>query len=150
MISSFSASASLPMRLFTPHLHLIFFCHFSYRQSLPIRFVWEIFGIPADTLSDLTFIYPLSIAGQIDWHAWLTFRSLANTCPRIPVCWFLRQVPRSKLIVRQSEIGLSQSIWIPRPIHLGYFCQSPVISHDALLDNSIMVEWLERVVFMKP
>ena len=33
----------------------------------------ELFGIPADTLSDLKFIYPLSIAGQIDWHAWFTF-----------------------------------------------------------------------------
>ena len=42
-------------------------------------------------LSNLTFVYPLSITGEIDWHAWLTFRSLANTCPRILVCWFLRQ-----------------------------------------------------------
>ena len=53
--------------------------------------IWEIFGIPADTLSNLTLFSPMSISGQIDWHAWLTFRDSANTCPRIPVCWFLRQ-----------------------------------------------------------
>ena len=49
----------------------------------PVR---EIFEITADTLSNLTLFSPLSISGQIDWHAWLTFRSLANTCPQIPVC----------------------------------------------------------------
>ena len=53
--------------------------------------VWEIFGILADTLLNVTIVYSLSIVGQIDWYAWLTFRSLANTCPRIPVCWFLHQ-----------------------------------------------------------
>ena len=28
---------------------------------------------PADTLSNLIFVYPLSITCQIDWHAWRTF-----------------------------------------------------------------------------
>jgi len=50
--------------------------------------IGEIFGIPADTLSNLTLFYPLSITDQIDWHTWFTFRSLANTCLRIPVCGF--------------------------------------------------------------
>ena len=49
----------------------------------PVR---EIFGITADTLSNLTLFSPLSISGQIDWHAWLTFRDSANTCLRISVC----------------------------------------------------------------
>ena len=57
-------------------------------QYMPVR---EIFIISADMLSDLTFVCSLSIAGQIDCHAWLTFQSLANSCLRIPVCWFLRQ-----------------------------------------------------------
>ena len=54
--------------------------------------LWGIFGTPADTPSNLTFtLSPCQSTGQIDWHAWSTFRSLANTCPRILVCWFLRQ-----------------------------------------------------------
>ena len=58
--------------------------------------IWEIFGIPADTFSNLTLFSPLSISGQIDWHTWLTFRDSANTCPRISVCWFLRQQEKSR------------------------------------------------------
>ena len=38
--------------------------------NTPVR---ELFGNPADTLLDLTFTDPLSIVGQIDWHAWYTF-----------------------------------------------------------------------------
>ena len=45
---------------------------FSLSAELADTLVREIFGIPADTLSDLIFIYSLSIAGQIDWHAWFT------------------------------------------------------------------------------
>ena len=45
---------------------------FSLSAELADTFTREIFGIPADTLSDLIFIYSLSIVGQIDWHAWFT------------------------------------------------------------------------------
>ena len=51
---------------------------FSLSAELADTLVWEIFGITADTLSNLTFVYLLSITSQIDWHAWLTFRSLVN------------------------------------------------------------------------
>ena len=64
---------------------------FSLSDELADTPMWEIFGIPADTLSNLTLFYLLSITSQIDWHAWLTFWSLANTYSRIPVYWFLRQ-----------------------------------------------------------
>jgi len=55
-----------------------FFLSFSLSTELADTSAWELFGIPADTLSDLTFTYPLSIAGQIYWHAWFTFWNLAN------------------------------------------------------------------------
>ena len=86
MILSFSASAKTADALtyFAPAFNN--FLSFSLSADLADMFVREIFGIPADTLSDLILVYPLSITGQIDWHAWLTFQSLMNTCPRIPVC----------------------------------------------------------------
>ena len=73
---------NLPMRSFIIHifLHLISFCRFPYRQSLLIR-LCEIFGIPADMLSNLTLFSSLSIPGQIDWHAWLTFPWLGEQLP---------------------------------------------------------------------
>jgi len=91
MILSFSASAEPANMLFyyAPAFNILLSFYLS--AEFANTFLWEIFGIPADMLSNLTLFYPLSIIGQIDWYAWLTFRSLANTCPRIIVCWFLCQ-----------------------------------------------------------
>jgi len=62
------------------------FLSFSVSAELADTFARELFGTSADTLSDLTFSYSLSIACQIDWHAWSTFLKLGEQCLQIPVC----------------------------------------------------------------
>ena len=90
-VLSFSVSADPADALFTTRLYLISFYRLYYRQSLPIR-PSERYSESQPIRSRIWLCFsPLSISGQIDWHAWLTFCDSANTCPRIPVCWFLRQ-----------------------------------------------------------
>jgi len=74
----FSASGESADTFVYPALAFNILLSYSLSVELADTFVREIFGIPANTLSDLTFVCPLSIAGQIDWHAWLTFPELGE------------------------------------------------------------------------
>ena len=71
----------LPMSSFITRLHLISFLSSIVSANLADTPIWEIFGIPADMLSNLTLFSPLSIPGQIDWHAWLIFPWLGEHLP---------------------------------------------------------------------
>ena len=72
---SFSASADPADALVYYMLALNIFLSSIVSAKPADTLVREIFGIPADTLSNLTLFSPLSVSDQIDWHAWLTFRA---------------------------------------------------------------------------
>jgi len=64
---SFSASAETADTIFSLALAFNILLLFSLSAELADTPARELFGIPPDTLFDLTFVYPLSITGQIDF-----------------------------------------------------------------------------------
>ena len=55
------------------YLNILLSCIVSANADTPI---WGVIGIPADTPSNLMFtLSPCQSTGQIDWHAWSTFRA---------------------------------------------------------------------------